>query len=269
MIPVCTILKSKKMNTPAFASNSTKLYSYQPPLNLINALTPSEPRQKKTRQFTTALAHEIRNPLSNINLAVEMMKFGLSDNDQKTYLDIIMRSSVRINDLITELLKHQETNEEDMERHSIHQLLDEVIEMAKDRIMLKNITVLKKYDTKDFRVVLSWSKMKIALTNIIVNAIEAMDPDNGELKLVTKLADNRCTIEIEDNGCGVCKDDLKYIFKPNYTNKLGGLGLGLAATYDILQLNHVEVFVESELQKGTRFILCFEKEYQQLFAWKK
>ena len=69
-------------------------------------------------------------------------------------------------------------------------------------------------------------------------------------------------IQIEDNGCGISKENLKYIFKPYFTNKPGGLGLGLATTYDILQSNHVGVNVESEEGKGTRFILSFEEKHQ-------
>jgi signal transduction histidine kinase len=169
---------------------------------------------------------------------------------------------VRINDLVNDLLKYQQADEVQMEKHSVCQMLDEVVEMAKDRMMLKNIAVRKNYATKDRKIMLNKPKMKIALTNIVINAIDAMSTENGELRLATKLIDNRYAIQIEDNGCGISKGDLNYIFKPNYTNKPGGLGLGLAATYDILQLNHVAVNVESEIGQGTRFILLFEEKYQ-------
>ena len=97
--------------------------------------------------------------------------------------------------------------------------------MAKDRIMLKNITVRKQYAVHDCKIVLNKSNMKIALTNIIINAIDAMSPKNGELKLVTKSIDGRYIIRIEDNGCGIRKEDLKYIFKPNYTKNQAVSGL--------------------------------------------
>lgn len=250
------------MNTSAITPNFKRLYSYPPASNLYTSLPSSGTAQKKPGQFNAALAHEIRNPLSTIKLAVEMLQSGITGDNQKIFLDIIMRSSVRINDLITDLLKCQQANEVQTEKYSICQLLDEVLEMAKDRIMLKNISVRKEYAAKDCKIVLNRSKMKLALTNIIINAIDAMSTENGELKLVTKLVDDRYTIQIEDNGCGISKEDLKHIFKPNYTNKPGGLGLGLATTYDILRLNHVGVNVESEMGEGTRFILLFEKKYQ-------
>src|SRR6185503_12817275 len=81
--------------------------------------------------FVTALVHEVRNPLTNINLAVEMLGSAIKDNQLKVYLDIITRSSIRINSLICDLLKHQQ-NEVQVEKHSMHQLLDEVLEMAGD-----------------------------------------------------------------------------------------------------------------------------------------
>ena len=100
----------------------------------------------------------------------------------------------------------------------------------------------------------------MALTNIIINAIDAMSAENGELKLGTKLIGDRYAIEIEDNGCGISPENLKNIFKAFYTNKPGGLGVGLSTTYDILWSNHVEVKVESEPGTGTCFTLLFDKD---------
>jgi signal transduction histidine kinase len=86
-----------------------------------------------------------------------------------------------------------------------------------------------------------------------------MTSGKGQLTLLTKSMDNGYIIQIEDNGCGISKGNLKYIFKPYFTKKPGGLGLGLATTYDILRSNHVGINIESVLGKGTRFILLFKK----------
>ena len=209
--------------------------------------------------LVSALAHEVRNPLTNIKLSVVMLESVIEDNDLKLYLDIIMRSSIRINNLVNELLKYQHEDEAQAEKYSIHQLLDEVLEMAGDRIRLKNISVSKDYAAKDCKIELNKPKMKFALTNIIVNAIDAMTTAKGQLKLVTKSMEDKYVIQIEDNGCGISKQNLKNIFKPYFTNKPGGLGLGLSTTYDILQSNHVRVTVESREGEGTRFILLFNK----------
>ncbi|MEP7374969.1 MAG: ATP-binding protein [Chitinophagaceae bacterium] len=210
-------------------------------------------------QIASVLAHEVRNPITNISLAVEMLESHVKNDEAKVYLDIILRSSMRINILINELLKNHQNEEVHTEMYSIHQLIDEVLAMAEDRIRLKNIVVYKEYAVKDCDIALNQREMKIALTNIIINAIDAMTQDKGELKLVTKADEHQCTLLIEDNGCGISTENMKSIFKPYFTNKPGGMGLGLATTQDILRLNNVIVNVESVVDEGTRFILQFKK----------
>ena len=167
-----------------------------------------------------------------------------------------MRSITRMNDLIVELLKY---NQEEVasEKCSVQQLLDEVLELAKDRLDLKNISVRKKYEG-DCELVLNKPEMKIALTNIIVNAIEAMTKSKGKLKLATKSIKNKYGIMIQDNGCGINKDRLRKIFQPYFTTKPAGLGVGLAAAYDIFRSNDVRVYVKSKEGRGTRFTLLFD-----------
>ncbi|MEI9913168.1 MAG: HAMP domain-containing sensor histidine kinase [Bacteroidota bacterium] len=246
---------STQIITPAvkvrrISSLSVNLFTHPDPLPKIK--TPGE-------DFFSALAHEVRNPLTNINISAEMLKHLITDDAQKVYLDIIMRSSIRINNLVNELLHPAEAEDLLVEKHSIHQLLDEVLAMNEDRIMLKNITVVKEYDVQDHQIVLNKPKMKIALINIIINAIDAMPFEKGQLKLMTRSVNDKCVIEIGDNGSGISKKNLKNIFKPYFTNKPGGMGIGLSATLDILLSNHVKADVQSVEGIGTRFILLFKK----------
>jgi len=209
--------------------------------------------------FTTTLAHEIRNPLATIDLSLALMLAERQDDELKMYADIIKRSSERISQLVNEMVKNRSLDETQVANQSIHHLLDEVVEMAKDRILLNNIMVCKEYDPTDCIVALNRPKMKIALTNIIVNAIEAMDSQYRELKVVTMSIAGKYVVQIEDNGCGISEKNLKNIFNANFTNRPGGMGIGLAATYDILESNHVKVHVESQLGSGTHFFLLFDK----------
>ena len=86
--------------------------------------------------FITTLVHELRNPLTNIKLSIELLEFPSSDDKWKTFLDIIRRSSMRISDLINDLLKNKQ-DEVEVEGHSIHQLLDEALELARTGSALK------------------------------------------------------------------------------------------------------------------------------------
>lgn len=216
-------------------------------------------RNSDAAQFLSALAHEVRNPLTNINLSVAALESTLKDVDLKMYLDIIMRSSARINDLVTQFLTSSMAHQVAGHRYSIHHLLDEVIELEQDRISLKNISVKKEYASQDCEIDIDQRRMKVALTNIIINAVDAMTPQKGQLTLITKLINGTPVVQIRDNGCGISKQNLGNIFMPDFSNKPGGLGIGLALTCQILSLNHVGIDVESEEGVGTCFILSFNR----------
>lgn len=253
-----TKLKSLIMNPDTIIHHAVRQSSHSS-VNLFKSLIPPKIVQEKATPFATALAHEVRNPLTNINLAVEMLKATLKDDEQKGYLDIILRGSGRINDLVTDLLMLCQGDELLPGMHSIHQLLDQVLVMTQDRINLKNITVSREYSTMDCKILLDKEKMKIALTNIIINAVDAMPSKNGRLRLVTRSINEKCIIEIQDNGIGISEENLRHIFKPYFTSKSSGMGLGLSTTQNILLSNHAKIDVLSEEGKGTRFILSFDR----------
>ena len=118
----------------------------------MNSITIS-PRKKTTPSvwndplipLVSVLVHELRNPLANIILTVHLLESKILDDNDRLYMDIIKRSSAKISDLVNDLLKGQRDEKIPTEEHSIHQLLDEVIEAANDKIMLKNISVKKDY----------------------------------------------------------------------------------------------------------------------------
>ena len=231
------------------------------PLNgsSVTGSPPFSPHRPPTA-FVYALIHEIRNPVNNISLSVGLLKPLLKDNELNTYLDIIQRSTKRINDLISDLLKNQELWGMRLELYSIHDLLDEALDVNKDRIQLENITVVRKYTTENCNLVVSCSKIKVAFVNIILNAIEAMDHANGQLEITTTCTEEKIKVRIKDNGHGISKENLNQIFNPFFTNKANGLGLGLATTNHILQLHRADVVVESEVGKGTDFMITFSRQ---------
>lgn len=235
------------------AVHAASLQQYLPILPGIN--------EEQPLLFITTQAHEIRNPLTNISLAVEMLKRLVKEDAPQFYLDTIMRASLRVNELVSELISFGHAEAARTEDHSVHQLLDEVLMLAADRLALKNITVRKQYASYEDQRLFNKPKMKIALTNIIINAIDAMDGKEGQLKISTTTVNDKCVLEIEDNGCGISHENLQLIFTPYFTRKKNGLGIGLSATLVILKSNKVKLEVESEEGRGTRFILSFPKTH--------
>lgn len=202
------------------------------------------------------MAHEIRNPLTNIGLACEQLR---SDNDGDSgdviFYDIIDRNAKRINQLVSDLLNSTRFAQLQVESININDLINEVLENAVDRIELKSIKLNKNFGKNIPKVSVDKERMKIALLNIIVNAIEAMDSEKGVLTITTDKADNKCCIEISDNGVGMSKDALGKIFEPYFTGKSKGTGLGLTSTQNIIFNHQGTIDVESEEGKGSTFII--------------
>ncbi len=209
-----------------------------------------------TGKIARTIAHEVRNPLTNINLALEHLKseFKVEDESFDLYVDIISRNSHRINQLITELLVSSKPSELNSSTSSIESIIDETLIMANDRIQLKGITIIKSLiGCHDIEV--DKEKIKTALINVIINAIEAVDEQKGEVKISSYEKDDSCVVEIEDNGIGISKENLNDLFVPFYTNKPKGMGLGLTSTQNIIINHKGNISVESEEGRGTKFII--------------
>lgn len=216
----------------------------------------SEEKFSATGRIARTIAHEVRNPLTNINLASEQLKADLPPNENQAYLfDMIHRNSNRINQLISDLLSSTKFTDLVYEKVPVDQLLDEVLTEASDRIALSNISVRKKYNAQ-CTVTVDKNKIKIAFLNIIINALEAMEGEkDGVLTITTETANGKCSITIKDTGSGMDEDALARLFEPYFTTRKKGNGLGLTNTQNII-LNHKgEIIVESEKGVGTAFII--------------
>jgi signal transduction histidine kinase len=211
-----------------------------------------------TGRIARTIAHEVRNPLTNINLAVEQLQAelnGSSTENTDLMLSMISRNSTRINLLITDLLNSTKFTDLIYRRISVNQLLDETLELAKDRLTLKNITVIKHYSDDICDIAVDVEKMKIAFLNIIVNAIEAMEQGAGILQLTTMTKESKCVISITDNGGGLDEESLSKVFEPYFTSKTKGTGLGLTNTQNIILNHNGHISLESKKGKGTTFTI--------------
>ena len=209
-----------------------------------------------TGRIARTIAHEVRNPLTNINLATSQLKTDMVEaNESILYLfDIIDRNSNRINKLISDLLQTTKFSELTFSTVSVKDLLEETLLMAKDRIGLHHISIQKNF-SDNIMINVDKEKIKIAFLNIIINAIEAMEPDLGILKIETKAEGKNCFIVISDNGIGMDENSLNKLFEPYFTNKPNGNGLGLANTQNIIFNHKGTIQVESVVGSGTSFTI--------------
>lgn len=216
-----------------------------------------------TGRIARTIAHEIRNPLTNINLAADQLKVELAvENEETSFLfDMINRNSHRINQLISDLLTSTKFSELNFEKLTVNELLDEALKDAEDRIQLNEVMLLKEFQTNMPAIAVDKDKMKIALLNIIINGLESMEGKAEKvLKIETILdaATKKCVINITDTGSGMTEESLSKLFEPYFTSKQNGNGLGLTNTQNII-LNHKgDIHVSSELGVGTSFHIMLE-----------
>ncbi|TCJ17820.1 hybrid sensor histidine kinase/response regulator [Flaviaesturariibacter flavus] len=211
-----------------------------------------------TGRLVRTLAHEVRNPLNNINMSVEQLVGDQVNEEAALFLDIIQRNSKRIGDLITELLDTSRPTEMTFERTTLQAVLDESISEALDRITLQHIQLRVRRPEEPCYLNANKEKLKIAFLNIVINAVEAMPADgSGTLDITVTTEDDRHVAVVRDNGCGIPEENISRLFEPYYTSKRNGMGLGLAATLNILQAHKAQIDVSSAVGQGTTFTISF------------
>jgi signal transduction histidine kinase len=216
-----------------------------------------------TGRVARTIAHEVRNPLTNINLAADQLIQQLKESGQyeeaSVLLNMIFRNSNRINAMISDLLNSTKATELKYSVVNINTLLDEVIETAKDRINLREVTIQKDYRSSG-EVEVDVEKMKIAFLNIIINGLESMEEKGGTLLISTSTEGSRCRISVTDHGVGMDQEAVHHVFEAYYTTKQKGSGLGLTNTQNIILSHKGEINITSQPGIGTTFnILLSEK----------
>lgn len=245
----------------ATLENNNDNQYYQCIIHDISALKKAEinkirvEKREMIDRMVQALAHEVRNPLNNINLSIEQVA-SEPNGVEPVYIDIIKRNSERIQDLIDKLLQSSRTSQLNIEQITFQDLIDDVLKDATDRIVLKKVDLQVDLTTTPVYIEADADKLKIALLNIITNAIEALE-DQGCIRIDLNVKDEKIELKIADNGCGIEPDQLSKLFDPYHTTKRNGMGLGLATTINILHSHNVEVDVFSEVNVGTEFLLKF------------
>ena len=209
-----------------------------------------------TGRMARNIAHEVRNPLTNIGLATSQLKsdWNQVDDEAMMLFSIIERNAKRIDQLISDLLISTKFSELKFENISLTELLNATLTQAADRISLLGIKLIKNFASEKIILSVDSDRMKIALLNIIINAVESLDATKENfIKITTQKLDTYCTIAIEDSGIGMDEETLSNIFEPYYTAKLAGNGLGLTNTQTIILNHNGGIQVTSKLGQGTIF----------------
>ncbi|MGR3810604.1 ATP-binding protein [Jiulongibacter sp. NS-SX5] len=211
---------------------------------------------QSTARLMQVLAHEVRNPLMNINLSLGSLS-DISAEDAPL-IEIVLRNARRIDQLINEVLHVASEKQVQKARVNICEVIDNALEQVSDRALMQKVEILT--DVQECpQLMLNAEQVSTAFVNILVNAIEALTTsEKPVIELLAFEKDEQVVVKITDNGIGMDEELQSKLFEPFYTAKTNGVGLGLASTLGILKAHNAEINVTSDIGEGSVFTITFK-----------
>ncbi|WP_226645589.1 ATP-binding protein [Mesobacillus subterraneus] len=198
-------------------------------------------------QMATAIAHEIKNPLSSLKGFTQLQQE--KDKGDEQYYPIMLNEIDRINAIVNDLLILGKPNTGVKTPKKLIDIIQYVISVIDPHAHRKEIQI--KYQVDDSTVLLcDENQMKQVFINLIKNAMEAM-PNGGTVSVQSKIDGSLASISVTDEGCGIPPEILAKLGEPFYTTKQNGNGLGLMVTKKIIEEHEGTFNIESQLEKGT------------------
>jgi len=218
-------------------------------------------------QATAQVAHEIRNPLGSIRLGVSMLRDSVTDQEGLNTIELVERGIKHLSKLVVDVAQFSRRKALEQSDVDLHDLINRSLELVADKISEKGTPIQKRLT--DWKVTGHWDpdQLNQVLVNVIANAIDA-SPARAVVMISTEVvsagADNEtegravkkyARITIADQGNGMDKATLERMFEPFFSTKKRGTGLGLAIVKQIVEQHDGTIRVESEPEKGTRFVI--------------
>ncbi|GKT08060.1 PAS domain-containing sensor histidine kinase [Desulforhabdus sp. TSK] len=205
------------------------------------------------------VAHEIRNPLNAISLAVQRIRrdFGPETQEKREAYERITRilrdEIKRLNTIIEEFLGLSRTSRLELRPQPVVLLLERILSLVQEEAKSRNIEIRKRWAEGNHTVLMDIHKLEQALLNIIGNAVESIPGDGMIFVSCEEPSKGVVCIRIRDSGTGIPAGEERKIFDPFYTTKEKGTGLGLAIASEIITAHGGEIRVTSKPKLGSVF----------------
>lgn len=211
-------------------------------------------------RMTSLITHELRNPLSSINLNSEMLletlvEAGVSEEneDVMAVLETIINEVDRLRDITEEYLVYARLPTPKLEPENLEDILQNLVDFHGSEWAQAGVEVeLDLAEGLGVRV--DANQMRQAFLNLVRNAVEA-SPASSVVRIAAGRVDDEAVVRIIDEGAGISLKDRDHIFEPFYTTKSRGTGLGLAMTQQIIEEHSGRMEVESSVGSGTTFTI--------------
>ncbi len=204
-------------------------------------------------RVAAGLAHEIRNPLGAMRGSIQILESKVTnESSQANLMEIILRESDRLNEIITNFLKYARPKASKFSDIDLRQPIEDTITLMRNSLEIDDDHILKTDLPEDpIMVSADASQLKQIFWNLSRNAIQSM-PDGGTLKVaLQKNGQTGVTIVFSDTGCGMSRKQVEQLFEPFSKSTTGGTGLGLSIVYQIVRDHNGTINVSSKENEGT------------------
>lgn len=206
-------------------------------------------------RLAAGLAHEIRNPLSSISGAVQMLRSGVVRGEDRELCDIVVRESVRLDELISDMLELSKVREKKVEIFDLRQLILDVALLSQRSGRGGADVAISVEANEPAFIQADPSQIKQLSWNLVKNAIQA-SAGGGEVRLRVQTGAT-VRLVVEDDGVGIRPEAMQRLFDEFFTTRTHGTGLGLAVVKRIADDHGILLIVESDRDQGARFIADF------------
>lgn len=209
-------------------------------------------------ELATGIAHEIRNPLSGISLALELMKNETPNEEHKQTIYDILKEIDRLERIIKELLQLGRPRNLNVIECDPNEVVERALCLVRLKAEEKGIAIEKRFDCRE-RFHVDPEQIQQVLINLLINGIEAINGANGTLTVETEDLNGHVEIRVSDTGFGFSDEIKEQIFKPFYSNKEHGTGLGLSISSRIVETHKGKILASSKSGKGSMFTVVIPK----------
>ncbi|MCS6976527.1 MAG: ATP-binding protein [Gemmatales bacterium] len=218
------------------------------------------PAYAELAELAGRLIHEIKNHLSTLSINLQLLGEDFNDPQNpkerraRQRIEKLQRECQRLTDLSNDFLRFARVGELERVPCSLAEVLDEMIDFFTPTAAQANITIRAFVPAELPRVALDRQMFKQALLNLFLNAQQAM-PEGGELTIQAESRDGSVILRLIDTGTGMTPEVMSEIFKPFFSTRPGGSGLGLPTTKRIIEAHGGTIGVQSEPGRGTMFTI--------------
>ncbi len=204
-------------------------------------------------ELAAGLAHEIRNPLAGIAGVVDVMGKELPpDSPSRAVMGDVQKEVIHIQNILNDLLSYSRPRSPNFHPADLNTTIEQAVQLARQQVLTKPVQILFQTNPALPKVLHDPALIQQVTLNLLLNGIQAISGE-GRVEVHASLESGFATIQVNDTGRGIPSEALGKLFKPFFTTRREGTGLGLSLAHSIVQSHGGKIDVANAPQKGAQF----------------